>query len=153
MIAFLVVVALSVAAAVVVIRAHLIVVTVRGMSMAPALQPGDRLIVLRKTNPTVGAVVVAAEPQPCRPGRAPAAHWVVKRVAAVAGDPVPACIGVQETHVIAGHLVLLGDNLDHSRDSRHFGLVGTEAVIGVATRRLNIGGRSHKDRAAGSVSS
>ena len=144
MIALVVGLAVTVGATVIVVRAHLVVVTVRGMSMAPTLQPGDRLIVRRRTNPTVGAIVVAAEPQPCRPGRVPAAHWVVKRVAAVAGDPVPACIGVQETHVRAGQLVLLGDNPDHSRDSRHFGLVGTEQVIGVATRQSDATGRSHK---------
>lgn len=142
MIALVVLLAVGVGAAVFVIRAHLVVVTVRGTSMAPTLQPGDRLIVLRKTNPTVGAIVIAAEPQPCRPGRVPAAHWVVKRVAAVAGDPVPACIRVRETHVMAGQLALLGDNLDHSRDSRHFGLVGTERVIGVAMRQLGTASRT-----------
>lgn len=125
-------------AVVVVIRTRVLVVVVRGMSMAPTLQPGDRLIVRRGAPPTVGAIVVVDEPQPCRPGQPPTAHWVVKRIAAVAGDPVPACVRVQATRVPAGQLVVLGDNLDHSRDSRHYGFAGTDRVIGVALRQLSL---------------
>jgi signal peptidase I len=128
----------AIAAAVMVIRTRVLVVMVRGMSMAPTLQPGDRLFVRRGAPPTVGAIVVVDEPQPCRPGQAPTVHWVVKRVAAVAGDPVPSCIRVQATRVPDGQLVVLGDNLDHSRDSRHFGFAGTDRVIGVALRQLSI---------------
>lgn len=125
-------------AAVMAFRAHVVVVMVRGLSMAPTLQHGDRLVVRRKRKPTAGAIVVVDEPRPCRPGRRPSTHWVVKRVAAVAGDPVPAGVRIQVPVVPSGQLVLLGDNLEHSWDSRHFGFASADRVLGVAVRRLAI---------------
>ena len=56
-------------------------VAVRGRSMAPALLPGDRLIVRRRRGePRVGEVVVVRDPR--RPDRE-----LIKRVAAVDGGP------------------------------------------------------------------
>ncbi len=61
----------------------------------------------------------------------------VKRVAAVAGDPVPSCILEARMDmswtVPDGHIAVLGD-AQRSRDSRHFGLVPLTAVLGVACR-------------------
>lgn len=128
--------AAAMAAAVMAIRAHVVVVMVRGLSMEPTLQHGDRLIVRRKKQPTAGAIVVVDEPRPYRPGLRQSPQWVVKRVAAVAGDPVPACVRSQVPIVPSGLLVLLGDNPDHSTDSRHFGFASTDRVLGVAVRRL-----------------
>jgi signal peptidase I len=128
--------ATAIMAAVVTIRAHVVVVVVRGLSMAPTLQNGDRLVVRRNRQPTVGAIVVVDEPRPCRPGQRPSTQWVVKRVAAVAGDPVPACVRSRVPLVPGGQLVLLGDNLEHSTDSRHFGFASTDRVLGVVVRRL-----------------
>jgi signal peptidase I len=138
--------AAAMAAAVVAIRAHVVVVMVRGLSMSPTLQPGDRLVVRRRRQPTAGAIVVVDEPRPCRPGQRPGAQWVVKRVAAVAGDPVPACVRAQVPLVPSGQLVLLGDNLEHSWDSRHFGFASTDRVLGVAIRRLAMPNKAPRSR-------
>ena len=74
-------------------------VAVRGRSMAPALLPGDRLILGRRRHaPRIGEVVVVRDPG--EPGRE-----LIKRVATVGTDGV----------------VLLGDNRSHSTDARAFG--------------------------------
>ncbi|MEP7082922.1 MAG: nickel-type superoxide dismutase maturation protease [Chloroflexota bacterium] len=81
-------------------------VAVRGRSMAPALLPGDRLIVRRRRSaPRVGEVVVIRDPR--RPDRE-----LIKRVAAVDGDGV----------------TLLGDNPAGSTDAREFGPVAAGRV-------------------------
>jgi signal peptidase I len=68
---------------------------------------------------------------------------VVKRVAAVAGDRTPAGVdgagagaGGAQPVVPAGKLVLLGDNPSASSDSRHYGYVSTDVVIGILLRHL-----------------
>ena len=81
-------------------------VAVRGRSMAPALLPGDRLLVARRRGtPKVGDVVVVADP---RDG----GRELVKRVASVNADRV----------------TLLGDNAPASTDARAFGTVPATAV-------------------------
>lgn len=127
---------LALAVALLAIRAQVVVVVVRGFSMTPTLQNGDRIVVRRGKQPTVGAIVVVDEPRPCRPGVRPGAQWVVKRVAAMAGDPVPDCVSSPVAFVPSGQLVLLGDNPERSTDSRHFGFAGIDRVLGVAVRRL-----------------
>jgi nickel-type superoxide dismutase maturation protease len=90
--------------------------------MAPALQPGDRLLVWR-TRPArpgdivpgdivPGDIVVARDPRQD-------ARVLVKRAGAVAPDG----------------LSLLGDNPEESTDSRQFGRVPYSAVIGRAVYR------------------
>jgi signal peptidase I len=64
------------------------------------------------------------------------ADRVVKRVAAVPGDPVPAGIAVPDVRVPAGQLVLLGDNPAESADSRQYGYVPENEVIGMVLRHL-----------------
>jgi nickel-type superoxide dismutase maturation protease len=85
------------------------VVEVTGRSMAPALLPGDRLVVqavsLRRRPPRVGEVVLA--PDPRLPERE-----LVKRVARVA----------------EGLVDLRGDAPDESTDSRAFGSLPVERV-------------------------
>ncbi|MGJ6966021.1 S26 family signal peptidase [Streptosporangium sp. G11] len=143
----LAVVAVTMAA--VLLRGHLVVLSVSGLSMAPALRPGDRVLVRRTPGERLrnGDIAVVEETGPCRPGDptgARGSRWVVKRVAAVPGDPEPACLpswarwpaGV----VPPRHVVLLGDNPEASRDSRHFGAVRTDQVLGVILLRL--GGRA-----------
>lgn len=80
-------------------RRWLDVVEVRGRSMAPALLPGDRLLVVR-ARPRTGDVVLAPDP------RAPSRE-LIKRVAAVDR------IGIH----------LRGDNPAASTDARAFGAV------------------------------
>lgn len=98
-------IAAAVAAAIGALR-RLDAVAVRGRSMAPALLPGDRLLVARRGGPPrVGEVVVVSDP---RGG----GRELVKRVASV--GPV----GV----------TLLGDNAAESTDARAFGRLPATAV-------------------------
>jgi nickel-type superoxide dismutase maturation protease len=91
-------------------------VVVDGDSMRPALEPGDRLLVLRLPI-RVGHVVAVRRPD--------VDLVVVKRVAALDGDQV----------------TLVGDNRDHSTDSRSFGPVPRAAILGRAVYRYAPSGR------------
>jgi signal peptidase I len=64
--------------------------------------------------------------------RGPAPSRVIKRVAAVPGDSVPASMPRRagEASVPEGCFILLGDNPAHSLDSRHFGYIPAASVIG-----------------------
>ncbi|GAA2274988.1 S26 family signal peptidase [Nonomuraea roseoviolacea subsp. roseoviolacea] len=125
-------------------RGGTVVLTVSGASMEPTLRAGDRVRVRRSPGavPQRGDVVVVEEPGPCRPGEGrdgAMARWVVKRVAAVAGDPEPPYLPAWDRQpsglVPRGRLVLLGDNPAGSRDSRHYGTVRADQVLGVVVRR------------------
>ena len=87
-------------------------VKVAGLSMAPALLPGDRLLVVRMGRPRPGDVV--ALPDPRQPARV-----IVKRVAAVEGRRV----------------TVLGDDPSQSTDSRAFGPVDRADLFGRAVYR------------------
>jgi nickel-type superoxide dismutase maturation protease len=81
-------------------------VEVRGRSMAPALQPGDRLLVIRRRGRVrPGDVVLALDPRD-------AAREIVKRVESVTDDEV----------------VLRGDHAAASTDARTFGALPASAV-------------------------
>ncbi|MET7301344.1 S26 family signal peptidase [Embleya sp. NPDC005575] len=125
-------------------RRRLVAVTVRGSSMEPAYRDGDRVLVTRGSRPAPGRVVVIAH---ARPGRsasdARTRTWLIKRVAAVPGDPVPrdgvaALAAVPERHVPPGKLVLLGDNPDASLDSRQMGYFAADRVLGTVMRRMGL---------------
>ncbi|OLF19243.1 S26 family signal peptidase [Actinophytocola xanthii] len=114
-----------------------VVVTVRGHSMAPTYGDGDRVLALR-TAPhrlVAGDVVVSWLPglavdRAREPRDRP---WVIKRVAAVPGDPLP---GAPGERVPRGRLYLVGDNPDGGLDSEDFGLAHTDHVLGRVVRRL-----------------
>lgn len=121
-------------------RRHLRVVTVSGSSMLPAYQPGDLLTVRRIRAAAIrpGDVVVLqagsqGKRQPASMG------WIIKRVAAIPGDPV--ALGTlppgQHATVPPGQLILLGDNPAHSTDSREHGYYPASDIIGrvIASRR------------------
>lgn len=127
-------------------RRWLVIVTVRGRSMAPALRPGDRVLVLRRRRGAVrrGGVVVVERPGSDRGWGVPAPagsgasgrHWWIKRVAAVAGDPVPAGVLADGSErVPRGHVVVLGEGTG-SGDSRRFGFVPLDRVLGSVLLRL-----------------
>lgn len=100
------VLAAAAGAAAVLAARRLDAVAVRGLSMAPALLPGDRLLVIRwRRAPRIGEVVIVADP---REGR----RELIKRVAAVGSDTV----------------TLIGDNRSRSTDGRSFGPVPARAV-------------------------
>ncbi|MEU4807205.1 S26 family signal peptidase [Actinosynnema sp. NPDC023587] len=72
----------------------------------------------------------------------PRIEWLIKRVVAVPGDPVPrdivpALADVPEDRVPLGMLVLLGDNRDASFDSARFGYFPTDRVLGAVQRPLS----------------
>ncbi|MFS7874317.1 MULTISPECIES: S26 family signal peptidase [Streptomyces] len=120
---------------------RLMVVTVRGESMAPAYRDGDRLLVRRGMVPDRGHVVVVERPYLPPARLEPAPHWLIKRVTGVPGDPVPRDIGrllrvSPGSRVPPGRLILLGDNKAASLDSRQLGYFPAERVLGTAVRRL-----------------
>jgi len=86
--------------------------------MIPHLQPGDELLVdpraYRQQSPQVGDIVVAY-----RPDRTDIT--MIKRIAAVEQD---------------GRLLLRGDNPTSSTDSRSFGPVPCENILGKVTSKF-----------------
>ncbi len=87
-------------------------VEVVGDSMRPALQPGDRLLVLRTRHVRPGDMVAIADPR--KPDR-----LVIKRLASCSSS----------------ELTVLGDNPEASTDSRTFGPVTRVALRGRAVYR------------------
>ncbi len=92
-------------------------VVVRDGSMRPTLEPGDRLWIdrgaFRARLPRAGEIVVLVDPE--APDR-----WLIKRVGAV--DPTGRTVAV------------VGDAPEVARDSRRFGPVGLDAIVGRAYR-------------------
>lgn len=95
---------------------------VEGSSMEPAFRTGDRVLVnrlaYRRREPRAGEVVVLYDPE--RRG-----HVLLKRVADAPGG----------TALESSRVYVLGDNFAESRDSRSFGYVGRDAIIGRAWMR------------------
>ncbi|MBT2229464.1 S24/S26 family peptidase [Nonomuraea sp. NEAU-A123] len=127
-------------------RLLLSTVTVRGGSMTPTLLHGDVLLVLRhRRRARPGQIVVVQRPDRHTGWNSPvdlsgAAGWYVKRVVAVAGDPVPPWVaGDRPGRVPPGMLVLRGEN-PHSEDSKQWGLCPAERMYGVVLLRLRTGG-------------
>jgi signal peptidase I len=119
---------------------RLVAVTVTGDSMAPTFANGDRVLVAR-TSPRrlrVGDVVVAWLPGMPSATSERDRPWLVKRVAALPGDPVPpaVCATIGDERVPPGQTVLLSDNAEGSLDSRDLGYVSADLVIGRVIRRL-----------------
>ena len=77
----------------VVARRRLMVVTAFGSSMEPTFPTGTRLLVLRTGRVRRGDVVVLLHQEGGRPRADPfASHYLVKRLAALPGDDVPASV-------------------------------------------------------------
>ena len=81
---------------------------VQDTSMRPALQPGDRLLVMRWLPARPGDIVVCRDPEQ-------SSQFIAKRVA---------------QRLANGELFVLGDNPNVSRDSRFFGPVPRRLVVG-----------------------
>ncbi|NUR60412.1 MAG: hypothetical protein HOV87_17390 [Catenulispora sp.] len=143
-------IAAAAAAAVLWARRRLVLITVDGISMTPTYQPGDRLMVSRRLRglPAVGQVVVVERPVPGSGWRGlkpldrslDNRRWLVKRVAAVPGDPIPELVrqrlGLPDgARVGGGEIVLLGEHAD-SEDSKLWGGFPVDRVLGVVLRRL-----------------
>jgi len=99
-------------------------VAVAEESMAPALRDGDWLLVDPTTRrwPRRGSVVVFREPE--------SDVLAIKRVAAVPGDSVRISAGI--LHLGPRQAWLLGDNVAASIDSRRYGPVELDALMGRA---------------------
>lgn len=108
------------------------VVTVEGLSMEPTFHDGDRVAVRRRRFAVATGDVVVI-----RPPRVGRAGFVIKRVAAVAGEPVPHGIPVPDAVVPDGKLVLLGDNAEASFDSRVAGYFSADRLLGGVVRRMH----------------
>lgn len=85
-----------------------------GVSMNPTLRDGEAVLVDRRAAVEVGDIVVAKHPIEQR-------SEIVKRVASISER---------------GHYFLVGDNLEDSNDSRHFGAVTREYIRGKVVARL-----------------
>lgn len=85
-----------------------------GKSMNPTLKDGEVVLVNREAEIKVGDIVVAKHPFE-------QLSEIVKRV------------GKINEH---GHYFLVGDNLEDSNDSRHFGAISLEYIKGKVVARL-----------------
>jgi signal peptidase I len=143
------------------LRTTLVIVTVNGASMQPTLRNGDRVIIRRTSvrhvrpgqiimfrlpdsaRPKAGTHPDLPPPEPLRSGRRLDDRFLLKRAVAVPGDPVPDGIHPALRHqagtpVPPGRLVALGDNAAASFDSRNFGFVTPDLVMGVVVGPLRI---------------
>ena len=85
-----------------------------GKSMNPTLKDGEVVLVDREAKIEVGDIVIAKHPYELN-------SEVVKRI---------------ERINERGHYFLVGDNLEESSDSRHFGAVAREYIKGKVVARL-----------------
>jgi signal peptidase I len=99
-------------------------VAVEEESMAPALAPGDWLLLdpTSRRWPRRGSIVVFREPD--------SGILAIKRVAARPGDRVRISAGL--LHLMPDDAWLLGDNAAVSLDSRRYGPVPLDALVGRA---------------------
>ena len=102
-------------------------VLVAGESMAPALLPGDQLLVVRARRVRRGHVVVVRPPG--------SGVEMIKRVAGVPGERVE--LGPSGAWTLGpDEYLVLGDNRSRSTDARSFGPVPASAIAGRAVLRL-----------------
>lgn len=120
-------------------RALLLVVTVRGESMQPTYDDGDRLLAIRSPVLRRGRAIVFTPPATDGLPYPGDPVYRVKRLVAVPGDPTPAWVAgaVPNAPVPPGQLVVLGDN-KISEDSRRYGYVPRDQVHAVVVRRLQL---------------
>jgi signal peptidase I len=132
-----------------VVRAAVHIYSIPSASMAPTLRSGDQIVVTRYlgTEPERGHIVVFQSP----PDRG---ELMVKRVVGVPGDLIDSRLGrvrvggytLPESYVLrqaasgaieslvipAGSYFVLGDNREDSIDSRSWGVVPRELIVGRA---------------------
>ncbi|WP_431932905.1 S26 family signal peptidase [Nonomuraea jabiensis] len=116
------------------LRVTYLVIRVSGDSMAPALTHGDRLLARRTDLAALRKGQIAVVSSPHQIG----SEFLVKRVAALPGDPVPERVRriVADDVVPAGRFVLIGDNTEVSFDSREHGFFHADDLRAVTVRKL-----------------
>ncbi|MGJ6969290.1 S26 family signal peptidase [Streptosporangium sp. G11] len=114
-------------ALVVVMRATLVVVRVRGGSMRPTLFDGDLLVGARCRPCRTGSLIVfRSESSPG--GRD---SYLVKRVAAVPGQLVPLDFPELSDRIVPPEVFLVRGDAARSLDSRQLGYISISAVVAV----------------------
>lgn len=142
------------------LRRGFAMVIVSGVSMLPTFRPGDRVLVRRTGHSSieVGSVVVfrspASEPGQWVPaeelasaetvrcaGKAAspgslAGSWVIKRVAALPGDPVPDPMrsAAADAPLVPDGQLLVSADSDGGTDSRQWGFIPVDRVLGPVVR-------------------
>ncbi|PKO05314.1 MAG: signal peptidase I [Chloroflexi bacterium HGW-Chloroflexi-3] len=135
----------------VLIRKSLLIVSVKGKSMTPTLQPDDRVLVfrywpknfLRKNN------IVLISQKNENEERADKFPPCIKRITGLPGEFMPSRfeinIGNDENKFINSsdnliipekHLFVQGDNYEKSIDSRHWGPIPYSKFLGVVVKRI-----------------
>lgn len=129
------------------LRHKFVMVSVSGTSMKPTFQPGDRMIVHRRSaeDLEIGDVVVFQHPLAYdgweslpMPRCIANGQWAVKRVAALPGDIVPDSVRISMRcpyRVPIGKIVVLADD-DRGYDSRQWGFIPLERVLGSVAWKL-----------------
>jgi signal peptidase I len=106
-------------------RAAVRIYAIPSASMAPTLLAGDRIVVTPyHSTPQRGDIVVFHAP-------ASSDELMVKRIAGTPGDAVEAGAGLVVV-VPAGCYFVLGDNRQDSFDSRNWGVLPRERIVGRA---------------------
>lgn len=119
------------------VRTCLIVVTIQGQSMLPALNEGDRVLALRhfmRSWIRTGRIVLV---NPSGEGWGEQARPVlqIKRVVALEGERAASLAG-EACQIPPCHLFVCGDNRQHSIDSRIWGPLPLQSVIGLLLLKL-----------------
>jgi len=134
--------ALSIAAVLVGLagRRAFMVVTVRGHSMTPTLHDGERLVARRwsaRARPATGDIIVF-QPDPL--------GYRIKRIAGVAGDPVPGWLARDPGgRIPPGHVIVRGDN-PRSEGSRELGYIPISTILARTARALPARGPAGEPR-------
>ena len=105
-------------------------VIVRGHSMNPTLVDGQRVLAIRRPRYRTGDVIVFwTQGGSGTPGDP---DYLVKRVLATAGQPRPELFAGSALPAVvpAGRLAVVGDNAEHSSDSRQLGYIPVSDVRG-----------------------
>jgi signal peptidase I len=123
------------------------VVTVHGSSMEPELADGDRVLArrcgMRRLRP--GQLVIFSEPglnhrrRPACLTGAGQDLWVIKRIAAIPGDPVPEIVRAAAggAAVVPRRAVVVLGDAPSSRDSRQWGFIPASHILGVGSGKLS----------------
>ena len=107
------------------VRGAVHIYAIPSASMAPTLLAGDHIVVTTYSGePRRGDVVVFRAPQQAN-------ELMVKRIAGTPGDAVDAG-GGRTVIVPAGCYFVIGDNRQDSFDSRHWGPVPRDLIVGRA---------------------